>query len=73
MFFEAIPNASYDFTTRTSVAAAHVSGVAALIIERAPEIDNATLENILFSTAKIWDRRGATASSGSVSWIPIGR
>jgi subtilisin family serine protease len=50
--FEATPNASYDFTTGTSVAAAHVSGVAALLIERAPEIDSATLENILFSTAK---------------------
>jgi len=49
---EAAPNATYDFTTGTSVAAAHVSGVAALIIERAPEIDSTTLEDILFSTAK---------------------
>jgi subtilisin family serine protease len=49
---EATPNSTYEFTTGTSVAAAHVSGIAALIIERAPEIDSATFEDILFSTAK---------------------
>jgi hypothetical protein len=49
---EAAPRASYNFTTGTSVAAAHVSGVAALILERNPAIDLATLENVLFSTAK---------------------
>jgi len=62
--FEAIPNASYDFTTGTSVAAAHVSGVAALIIEHAPEIDNATLENVLFSTAKRLGRPGRDSQFG---------
>jgi hypothetical protein len=49
---EAAPRATYNFTTGTSVAAAHVSGVAALILERNPGIDLATLENALFSTAK---------------------
>ena len=49
---EAAPRATYNFTTGTSVAAAHVSGVAALIIERNPTIDVATLEDVLFSTAK---------------------
>jgi len=49
---EAAPRATYNFTTGTSVAAAHVSGVAALILERNPAIDLATLENVLFSTAK---------------------
>jgi hypothetical protein len=49
---EAAPRAAYNFTTGTSVAAAHVSGVAALILERNPAIDLATLENVLFSTAK---------------------
>jgi subtilisin family serine protease len=48
---EAAPRASYSFTTGTSVAAAHVSGVAALILERNPGIDPATLEEALFSTA----------------------
>ncbi len=49
---EAAPRATYNFTTGTSVAAAHVSGVAALIIERNPSIDPAALEEVLFSTAR---------------------
>jgi subtilase family protein/psiF repeat-containing protein len=49
---EAAPRATYNFTTGTSVAAAHVSGVAALILERNPTIDVVTLEDVLFSTAK---------------------
>jgi subtilisin family serine protease len=49
---EAAPRATYNFTTGTSVAAAHVSGVAALIIERNPGIDPAALEEVLFSTAR---------------------
>jgi hypothetical protein len=49
---EAAPRASYNFTTGTSVAAAHVSGVAALILERYPSLDLAALEEVLFSTAR---------------------
>jgi subtilisin family serine protease len=49
---EPAPGGSYGFTTGTSVAAAHVSGVAALIIERKPTIDVATLEEVLYSTAR---------------------
>jgi hypothetical protein len=49
---EPAPGGSYGFTTGTSVAAAHVSGVAALIIERDPTIDVATLEEVLYSTAR---------------------
>jgi hypothetical protein len=49
---EAAPRATYNFTTGTSVAAAHVSGAAALIIERNPGIDPAALEEALFSTAR---------------------
>jgi subtilase family protein len=49
---ETAPRASYNFTTGTSVAAAHVSGVAALILERNPGIDIASLEDALFTTAR---------------------
>jgi subtilisin family serine protease len=49
---EAAPRGTYNFTTGTSVAAAHVSGVAALLMERNPSIDPASLEEVLFSTAR---------------------
>jgi subtilisin family serine protease len=49
---EPAPNAGYQLTTGTSVAAAHVSGVAALLIERAPTIDVATVQEILTSSAQ---------------------
>jgi subtilisin family serine protease len=61
---EAAPRATYNFTTGTSVAAAHVSGVAALIIERDPSINPASLEEILFSTARDLGAPGRDAQFG---------
>jgi subtilisin family serine protease len=69
---EAAPHATYNYTTGTAVAAAHVSGVAALILERNPTIDLATLENALFSTAKDLARPAATACSATVWSIVSG-
>src|SRR5262249_37744697 len=43
---------------RTSVAAAHVSGVAALLIERHPSVDSATVLEVLTSTAKKLSPKG---------------
>src|SRR5215831_8142394 len=54
----------YQLTSGTSVAAAHVSGVAALIIERKPDIDFAALEKILFSTAKDLGPKGRDSQFG---------
>jgi hypothetical protein len=48
---EPAPN-GYQITTGTSVAAAHVSGVAALLLERNPKLDAAAVQNILQSTAR---------------------
>jgi subtilisin family serine protease len=61
---EAAPQSTYNFTTGTSVAAAHVSGVAALILERNPQIDLATLENALFSTARDLGSPGRDSTFG---------
>ena len=61
---EPAPNATYQLTTGTSVAAAQVTGVAALVIERKPEIDVAALEQILFSTAKNLGPKGRDSQFG---------
>ena len=45
------PAEAYQLTTGTSVAAAHVSGVAALLIERHPNIDAATILEVLTASA----------------------
>jgi len=47
----AAPNAAYEMTTGTSVAAAHASGVAALLIERHPEVDAKTVLEVLTVSA----------------------
>jgi subtilisin family serine protease len=52
------PEQNYQLTTGTSVAAAHVSGVAALLIERHPSVDAATVLEVLTSTAKNLNAKG---------------
>jgi hypothetical protein len=61
---EPAPGAAYGFTTGTSVATAHVSGVAALIIERDPAIDVAMLEELLYSTARDLGPKGRDSQFG---------
>ncbi len=46
------PNGGYQLTTGTSVAAAHVSGVAALLIESKPTITPAELRAVLMRTSR---------------------
>ena len=45
------PDSTYQLTTGTSVAAAEVSGVAALLIERNPALTTAQVRKILMDTA----------------------
>lgn len=47
-----VPGPNYDLTSGTSVAAAHVSGVVALILERQPAISPDAVRRILLATAK---------------------
>jgi hypothetical protein len=47
----AAPDGTYQMTTGTSVAAAHVSGVAALLIERHPSVDAKTVLEVLTASA----------------------
>jgi subtilisin family serine protease len=52
------PDETYQLTTGTSVAAAHVSGVAALLLERHPTADAATILEVLTSSAKRLNPKG---------------
>jgi len=46
------PDGGYQLTTGTSVAAAHISGVVALLLERNAQLKPADVRNILATTAK---------------------
>jgi hypothetical protein len=59
------PDGNYEFTTGTSVAAAHVSGVAALLLQRDPKLDPATVRELLTSTA---NRLGAADRNDDVGY-----
>ncbi len=61
---EPAPGGAYGYTTGTSVATAHVTGVAALIIERDPGIDVATLEEVLYSSARDLGPKGRDSQFG---------
>jgi subtilisin family serine protease len=50
--FVPAPNNAYQLSTGTSIAAAEVSGVAALLIERNPSLKPAQVRKILIDTAK---------------------
>ncbi len=50
------PGGNYQFTTGTSVAAAHVSGVAALMMERNPKLTPSDVRRLLTRTARTLGR-----------------
>jgi subtilisin family serine protease len=52
------PQDAYQLTTGTSVAAAHVSGVAALLIEHQPNASAQTILEVLTASAKQLDPKG---------------
>jgi subtilisin family serine protease len=59
------PDGAYQFTTGTSVAAAEVSGVAALLIERNPALTPAEVRKILMDTARDLGPRGRDRDFGA--------
>jgi subtilisin family serine protease len=60
------PNGAYDTSTGTSVAAAHVSGVAALLLQQDARLDGAGVRQVLTATARALTGVGPEAGSGLV-------
>ena len=54
----ATPAAGYGFSSGTSIAAAHVSGLIALMLEHRPDLDFASVRNILTETAIDLGKKG---------------
>jgi len=63
--FVAAPNAGYGFTTGTSVATAHVSGLVALLLQRNPRLTPDAVQAILMGTAKDLGRKGRDDEFGA--------
>lgn len=61
----AAPNAVYDVTSGTSVAAAHVSGLAALLLERHPRLTPDTLQSALMRSARDLGEPGRDVDYGA--------
>ena len=59
------PNADYQVVSGTSFAAAHVSGIVALILQRAPELKPDAVRRILEATAKDLGPRGKDKEYGA--------
>jgi subtilisin family serine protease len=59
------PGASYQIQSGTSFAAAHVSGVAALLLERRPDLTPDAVRKILISTARDLGPRGRDDQFGA--------
>jgi len=64
------PGGSYQVSSGTSVAAAHVSGIAALIIERAPATTPDQLRRILTDTAQRGSTPQAALGAGVAAPVP---
>jgi subtilisin family serine protease len=66
------PNAGYQLTTGTSVAAAEVSGVAALLLERNPRLKPADIRRILTTSARRLGTGARNDDFGSGLVDPVG-
>lgn len=55
-----VPREGYDFLSGSSLAAAHVSGVVALLLEGSPDLEPARIADLLTRTARPSNPHGAT-------------
>ncbi|MGL5448670.1 MAG: S8 family serine peptidase, partial [Rhabdaerophilum sp.] len=61
----AAPEKNYTFSSGTSIAAAHVSGLVALMLERNPELDLAGVRRVLAATAQDLGPKGPDTIFGA--------
>lgn len=61
----AIPDGGYEVSSGTSLAAAEVSGIAALMLQRKPDLTPTKLRNLLSMTAKDLGPKGRDAQFGA--------
>ena len=59
------PQGTYQFTTGTSVAAAEVSGVVALLLERNPSLTPNDVRRLLMRTARALGHKGRERDFGA--------
>src|SRR5206468_1998511 len=57
------PHGAYDFRSGSSLAAAHVSGIAALLLERDPRLTPAQVRALLIATAQPVPARSSAAGA----------
>jgi subtilisin family serine protease len=63
------PGGGYDFTTGSSMAAAHVSGIVALLLALAPKLDARTTHDLLLRTSKTTNGRLQVNAASAVTTL----
>ncbi|MET0548629.1 MAG: S8 family serine peptidase [Xanthomonas sp.] len=64
------PNGNYDFTSGSSMATAHVSGVVALLLALAPQLDARSVHELLLRTSRTRDGALQVDAAAAVQALP---
>ncbi|MBO9883322.1 S8 family serine peptidase [Xanthomonas sp. D-109] len=64
------PNGGYDFTSGSSMATAHVSGVVALLLALAPQLDARSVHELLLRTSRMRDGLLQVDAAAAVQALP---
>lgn len=67
------PNGGYDFASGSSLAAAHVSGIAALLLSVSPRLDAGTVRAILERSGTVPGGHRLVNAAAAVSAVPVTR
>lgn len=67
------PDGRYDFASGSSLAAAHVSGIAALLLSRAPDLDARAVRAILWRSSTVSDGSRVVNAASAIAALPGAR